>query len=495
MVNFDSLNDAYDAIIIGAGIGGLNCAASLSLVDKKVLVLEKNAFIGGRCSSYQKDGYTVDYCIHVFANGEDGPLHQLLRKSQRYFKTPLITWKRVGAKLYYKNSAIQVNSPLNFTHFWNYFKSGWNFLTFKAPMKEKMDFFKVTQKIIRFPPSKLDEIANLTVKEFINQYSTRDMVHNIYSTLSASYSVVPYSKSAAKDFLAVCKNTLGGKGVSYPLGGAAALADAYQKIIEFKGGHVLTSTPVSKILVEDVRGIQRTIGVKVGQNREILANCVISNVDLKTTCNKLLDPSTLDPQYMETINALEQSDSTTVVHLALDKKLIKDKFVVKAQTQRAEFVLEQREKGTVGTGDGCFITVPSNIDPSLAPPGKQLILGGQSSLYEQEPIKDDIAAVMLEIIGELVKLNIKLTDHIEWMDVIGPKGLNDLFGETGATVGLAQKIGQIREDRPDSRSPLSGLYYCGDDSGIGLFGVGTEIAAKSGQQCAQYVIEDSFLIE
>jgi phytoene dehydrogenase-like protein len=32
----------FDAIIIGSGIGGLSCAASLAMCDYKVLVLEKN---------------------------------------------------------------------------------------------------------------------------------------------------------------------------------------------------------------------------------------------------------------------------------------------------------------------------------------------------------------------------------------------------------------------------------------------------------------------
>ena len=42
----------FDAIIIGSGIGGLSCAASLAMCDYKVLVLEKNHVLGGSLSSY-----------------------------------------------------------------------------------------------------------------------------------------------------------------------------------------------------------------------------------------------------------------------------------------------------------------------------------------------------------------------------------------------------------------------------------------------------------
>ena len=37
----------YDAIVIGAGVGGLSCAANLAANNKKVLVLERIFFIGG----------------------------------------------------------------------------------------------------------------------------------------------------------------------------------------------------------------------------------------------------------------------------------------------------------------------------------------------------------------------------------------------------------------------------------------------------------------
>ncbi len=42
----------FDAIIIGSGIGGLSCAASLAMCNYKVLVLEKNRVLGGSLSTY-----------------------------------------------------------------------------------------------------------------------------------------------------------------------------------------------------------------------------------------------------------------------------------------------------------------------------------------------------------------------------------------------------------------------------------------------------------
>jgi all-trans-retinol 13,14-reductase len=42
----------FDAIVIGSGIGGMSSAASLAMCNYKVLVLEKNQFLGGSMGSY-----------------------------------------------------------------------------------------------------------------------------------------------------------------------------------------------------------------------------------------------------------------------------------------------------------------------------------------------------------------------------------------------------------------------------------------------------------
>src|SRR5512140_2575103 len=49
----------WDAIIIGAGMGGLCAAARLSAAGKRVLVLEKSGHLGGRCSHREHDGVRV----------------------------------------------------------------------------------------------------------------------------------------------------------------------------------------------------------------------------------------------------------------------------------------------------------------------------------------------------------------------------------------------------------------------------------------------------
>ena len=51
------MNSRYDAIIIGAGIGGLTSASLLAKQGLKVLVLEALGRVGGCCSNYDFGGF------------------------------------------------------------------------------------------------------------------------------------------------------------------------------------------------------------------------------------------------------------------------------------------------------------------------------------------------------------------------------------------------------------------------------------------------------
>src|SRR5512137_1375990 len=50
----------YDAIVIGAGLGGISCASLLAKNGFKTLVCENTSQVGGCCSTYDTDGYRFD---------------------------------------------------------------------------------------------------------------------------------------------------------------------------------------------------------------------------------------------------------------------------------------------------------------------------------------------------------------------------------------------------------------------------------------------------
>lgn len=56
----------YDVVVIGGGVGGTAVGAILSSQGLGTLLVEKNEIIGGRCSTYEKEGFKIDVGVHSF---------------------------------------------------------------------------------------------------------------------------------------------------------------------------------------------------------------------------------------------------------------------------------------------------------------------------------------------------------------------------------------------------------------------------------------------
>src|SRR4030042_3503504 len=71
-----------DAVVIGAGLGGLSSAAFLAKAGKKVLLLERHYVPGGYASSFLRGRFEFEISLHELSGLGDqdnpGPLWRLL---------------------------------------------------------------------------------------------------------------------------------------------------------------------------------------------------------------------------------------------------------------------------------------------------------------------------------------------------------------------------------------------------------------------------------
>lgn len=74
---------AYDAVVIGAGLGGLTAAAILARAGRKVLVIERSNSVGGAASSYKVGDLFVEGSLHETSNPHDprDPKHDVLNRA------------------------------------------------------------------------------------------------------------------------------------------------------------------------------------------------------------------------------------------------------------------------------------------------------------------------------------------------------------------------------------------------------------------------------
>lgn len=82
----------YDIIIIGSGLGGLECAYILSRAGKRVLLLEREKQAGGCIQSYKRNGRTYDTGFHYVGGLAEG---QSLHAAFRYLGLLRLPWKRL----------------------------------------------------------------------------------------------------------------------------------------------------------------------------------------------------------------------------------------------------------------------------------------------------------------------------------------------------------------------------------------------------------------
>ena len=75
-------NKEYDFVIIGGGLGGLQCAFILADEGYSVIVLEKNHHLGGNLQVFSRDKCLFDTGVHYLGGLDEG---QNLYKFFKYF--------------------------------------------------------------------------------------------------------------------------------------------------------------------------------------------------------------------------------------------------------------------------------------------------------------------------------------------------------------------------------------------------------------------------
>jgi phytoene dehydrogenase-like protein len=76
---FDQLLPRYDAVVIGAGLGGMTAANNLAKFGRKVLLLEHHYQLGGLATFFKRaGGHVFDISLHGFPHG-------MIKSTRRYW--------------------------------------------------------------------------------------------------------------------------------------------------------------------------------------------------------------------------------------------------------------------------------------------------------------------------------------------------------------------------------------------------------------------------
>ena len=134
---------------------------------------------------------------------------------------------------------------------------------------------------------------------------------------------------------------------------------------------------------------------------------------------------------------------------------------------------------------GFMTMIPSNLDPNLAPSGKQLIIFGTLA-----PAKAlDWERWTNKYYDEILEHYPEIEENKIFVDISTPNDLANLSGKKfGPIESNALIPSQSGSNRISSALPIEGLYVVGDSAGTNTHGIGTQLAADSAIKCADLII-------
>ena len=293
-----TIND-FDAVVIGAGAGGLFTAARLSQQGFRTLVVERLDKVGGRASTDDIDGFKVNNGAIVIELG--GITEQTCAEVGAAFdirepKPPILY--RIAGK------DVDVTG------------GGWGFLLSKLT-RQGAKLVKGIGAARNDSGLPEDEISTA---EWVSKYTKNEGVHGIFRNMCASIFAVGSEDLPARVFLTYFTRKSAFKRFGFHPEGTIGLWRSLAAAIESHGGEVWLSTPVKKILSEG----DAVTGVDVLRNGErvtINAPIVVSDVGPAATVS-LLGEENVPADYQDQVKKADRPTAMISVNFASRERLI-----------------------------------------------------------------------------------------------------------------------------------------------------------------------------
>lgn len=415
-------------IIIGAGIAGLAAGCYAQMNGYQTQIFEMHDRPGGLCTSWQRQGYIFDGCIHyLFGSARGQPFYQLweelgvVPKQNFFHHDELLRVSEATGKtlIVYSNpdrleQHLKELSPVD-RRLINEFCAGIRaFTRFDLSLLQQQpkalmnlgDWERLVGKMLPFVRP-LSQWGNLSAAEFADRFHDPFLRRAIPQMFG--WESIPVMVGMS---LLAYMHT---KNAGFPLGGslqfAQKIADRYLEL----GGEIHYESQVEKILVEN----DRASGIRLYDNENYFANRIISACDGHNTLFGLLDPQYVPREIQGYYDGHLPTHSQLQISLGVDRDLssephwtthLLDKPVIIAGEDRYE----------IGVEHYCF-------DPSLAPPGKSVLtimmttnydywqrIYGRS-IYDSEELQE--SKILIDLLDQFYP---GIKNDIEFVDVATP---------------------------------------------------------------------------
>jgi phytoene desaturase len=295
----NAMDARYDLVVIGAGAGGLCAAARMVAAGKKVLLLESKDRVGGRASSEQIEGFTVNIgAIAIELGGVFEETFALLDVPLDLREPSPATVFRIDKKI------INVSKG-----------GGWGMLL--------GTFTKQAAKIgAKFADARAGDLpeAKLTTKEWLDQYTENETVHAIFRNLCAAIFAANSDELPARAFLTYFAVKGAFKRFGFCPRGTLGIWNDLAAGIVRKGGDIWLNAPVTE-LHTDQQGVFAMDVMHDGLLKKINTSAVISNIGPRATA-LLPGAQALGAAYIaQTLSDLKPA-ANIVINFATQERLV-----------------------------------------------------------------------------------------------------------------------------------------------------------------------------
>nr|ATQ36024.1 prolycopene isomerase-like2 [Petalonia fascia] len=499
--------EEVDVVVIGAGIGGLTCAALLAQYGLDVTVCESHTIPGGCAHSFERDGYKFDSGPSIFS-GFTGPVPNPLKQVLNVLdeELPCIRydgWGNLTPSGYFKfdlgpdsfrdDVLKRLGGP----------ESARQFDTLLAECKPLMEAASALPSLslrsdkwaavtmLRFLPALLrviplaDELNGpFRPKEPV----TDSFLFNWLDLLAFSLSGLKAegTSCAAMAYVLADLHREGAK-LDYPVGGSGAIVEALVRGFKKHGGTLRLGTHVEQVLVEGEKAVGVRLrgkggGSKGRRARTIRAKrAVVMNAD-RWAAAKLLPEGTIPEEKRQEAEDTPKTMSFMHLHLGIEGPL--------PPGTDPHYTVINRWNDTLGEQNMIAVSLPTLLDSSLAPPGHHIIhayaaanepyelwQGLDRRSPEYKALKEDRAKALWEAVERVVPDARKMAKTV----LVGSPLTHERFNRRSyGTYGPAFEDGASAFPTPVD-IPLENFYSCGD---CVFPGVGVPAVAVSGANVA-----------
>ncbi len=488
----------FDAIVIGSGIGGLVTATQLAAKGAKVLVLESYLIPGGSAGYFDREGYRFDVgASMIFGFGTQGTTN-LLTKALEAVNVSLETIPDPVQIHYHLPNDLKVKVHRDYEKFlqelttcfphekqgirqfydecWNVFNclNRMDLLSLEEPRYLTRVFFQhplACLGLVKYLPQNVGDVARKYIKD--------PLLLKFIDIDCYIWSVVPADLTPMINAGMVFSDRHYG-GINYPKGGVGQIAQKLVDGLEKAGGEIKYQARVTKIVTEN----NRAIGVQLASGEVYRAKRIVSNSTRWDTFEKLLPKAEMPASEKKWQQRYQKSPSFLNMHLGVKAQLLP------VGTECHHILVEDWDK----MDETIFVSIPTLLDPDLAPEGHHIIHTFTPSWVEdwqklsQGEYEQKKEAAAGKIIKRLEQIFPGLDAALDYMEVGTPRTHRRFLNRQDGTYGPIPRrklMGLL--GMPFNRTSIPGLYCVGDST---FPGQGLNAVAFSGFACAHRVAVD-----